>query len=389
MLGYQFIHLNAVARQSSRNNNKQSAKNVAAEIERKPHACPHIEEPQPPIHLYGCSPSDAVKFAGKQAALSVDKIGRKIRKDALILVAGVASYPIPTKQLTPSDPNLNKWLKLTHQFLLDKYGSNYKSLYFHHDEQNPHVHFIITPSIDNDRVLSIASVHDGIKARNEVTSNKAKDKMSAYKAAMRNFQQEYFEKVGKPCGLCKEGPKRRRLTRKEWKAEKAAAERQAEAFSTIKLAENSVHDAQIKSDEIEKEQVRLNQIAKDAKNLHAQAKKEQNVLLALKSIDDDGITNYLKKLIGKLKTKLNQALEKLTKLESLNNKLCTEMTLLNKQRKQLEKQNSTLTYQNNLRHEGINRLNTELNHVLRLASSGQFQTINESYNNNNNPEYTP
>ena len=388
MLGYQFIHLNAVARQSSRNNNKQSAKNVAAEIERQPHACPHIEEPRPPVHLYGDSPSDAVKFATKQAALAVDKIGRKIRKDALILVAGVASYPIPTKQLTPSDPNLKKWLKLTHQFLLEKYGDQYKSLEFHGDEFAPHVHFILVPSIGSDGVLNISSVHEGIKARNNVTTNTAKDKMSAYKAAMRNFQQEYFEKVGKPCGLCKEGPKRRRLTRKEWKAEKVAAERQAEALANIKLAENSVHDSRIKLDEIEKEQARLNQITKDLKTLHEQAKKEKNDLLVLKSKDDNDITNYLKKLVGKLKAKLNKALEKLTKLESRNKKLCTEMTQLNKQRKQLEKQNTTLTYQNNLRHEGIKRLNTELNHVLRLASSGQYQAINESYNNNNNQEYT-
>lgn len=42
---------------------------------------------------------------------------------------------------------------------------------------------------------------------------------------MRDFQDAYHAQVGAPCGLTRTGPKRRRLTREQWKQEKEVAKK--------------------------------------------------------------------------------------------------------------------------------------------------------------------
>lgn len=222
-MGYQFIHIETYARIASRNKKKQSATAVAYECERTEKAFPHIKHPCTPSILFGVKPTDAVRLAEENASIGKDKMGRKIRKDAQIILAGVASYPTPTVDLSYSTRGFKTWLKLTHEFLKEKYGAQYKSLVLHLDEPFPHVHFYVVPDLD-DSVLSISSVHEGVKAREELPKgSSAKEKMRAYKTAMRCFQDEYFTKVGAQCGLTRDGPRRRRLTRQEWQYEKAAA----------------------------------------------------------------------------------------------------------------------------------------------------------------------
>ncbi|MEZ8285588.1 hypothetical protein BCU17_19645 [Vibrio splendidus] len=227
-MSYQFIHIETYASISSRNNKKQSAKAIAEECERAVGACPHIEQPKPYHLLYGKKPTDVVKQAESQAKKAKDKIGRKLRKDAQIILAGVVSYP---KALSIFNPNCNKfrmWIKLNHQFLKKKYGSRYKSLVLHTDENDgfPHCHFYVVPELDSSsNHLNISTVHQGIQARDKLDSASAKEKVRAYKNAMREYQDEYQEQVGVFCGLTRIGPKKRRLTRQEWALEKSASKR--------------------------------------------------------------------------------------------------------------------------------------------------------------------
>ncbi|ASG24352.1 hypothetical protein Y958_26030 [Nitrospirillum viridazoti CBAmc] len=51
----------------------------------------------------------------------------------------------------------------------------------------------------------------------------------AYKAAMVEFQDEYWEKVSLDAGLTRTGPRRKRLSRGDWQREKASATRLARA----------------------------------------------------------------------------------------------------------------------------------------------------------------
>ncbi|HHG3282639.1 TPA: plasmid recombination protein [Vibrio parahaemolyticus] len=235
-MGYQFIHIETYARISSRNNKKQSAKSIAEECERKPHACPHIKHSKPYKLLYGHKPSDVVKKAETQAEKAKDKLGRKLRKDAQILLAGVVSYPTPLTEFDPSCRKFRKWLELNHQFLKKKYGTRYKSLVLHTDENEgfPHCHFYVVPDLDNSNHLNIGTVHQGIEARDKLRSPSAKEKLRAYKSAMREYQDEYQRQVGIHCGLTRIGPRKRRLTRQEWTLEKSASKRLSSIINKIR-----------------------------------------------------------------------------------------------------------------------------------------------------------
>ena len=77
---YQFAHIQWAARvrskkQSSVEQNGMktrdvgwSAQDLADEAERMPHACEHVESPQPPTLVYGVMPSQAVAEATAWAA---------------------------------------------------------------------------------------------------------------------------------------------------------------------------------------------------------------------------------------------------------------------------------------------------------------------------------
>ncbi|TOO77504.1 plasmid recombination protein, partial [Vibrio parahaemolyticus] len=216
-MGYQFIHIETYAKVSSRNNKKQSAKAVAQECERELHACPHIKHPKPYKLLYGNKPSDVVRQAENQAQKAKDRLGRKLRKDAQILLAGVVSYPTPLAEFDPNCRNFRRWLELNHKFLKKKYGTRYKSLVLHTDENDgfPHCHFYVVPDLDSSNHLKIGTVHQGIEARDKLKTSSAKEKLRAYKIAMREYQDEYQEHVGSLCGLTRIGPRKRRLTRQE------------------------------------------------------------------------------------------------------------------------------------------------------------------------------
>ncbi|EOB3568237.1 hypothetical protein CRN61_07370 [Vibrio vulnificus] len=243
-MGYQFIHIETYAKVSSRSNKKQSAKAVAQECEREPHACPHVKHPEPYKLLYGLKPSDVVKQAETQAEKAKDKLGRRLRKDAQILLAGVVSYPTPLAEFDPNCRNFRIWLELNHQFLKNKYGSKYKSLVLHTDEHPegfPHCHFYVLPDLDNSNHLNIGSIHQGIEARDKLRSYSAKQKLRAYKNAMREYQDEYQEKVGSLCGLTRIGPGKRRLTRQEWALEKSASKRLSSTINKIRRLEASLN----------------------------------------------------------------------------------------------------------------------------------------------------
>ncbi|TOZ83278.1 plasmid recombination protein [Vibrio parahaemolyticus] len=239
-MGYQFIHIETYGKESSRTNKKQSAQAIAAECERLEFDCLHVETPLPPINIFGCRPSEAVKFAENQASVATDSIGRKLRKDAQIILAGVVSYPIPVADLDPQSPKFKRWLILNHNFLKQKYGSQYKSLELHRDETYPHCHFIVVPALDSNSRMNIGDVHQGIYARDNCNSTSAKQKIRAYKEAMRQFQDEYYQKVAREVGLTRSGPRKRRLSRKEWMTEKSTAKLITETINKLSARQRNI-----------------------------------------------------------------------------------------------------------------------------------------------------
>ena len=224
MSGYQFGHVEGYARKGGvKTDSKTKTKTrvlsmweISEEAERKDGATPHIEKPLPPILLFGVKPSAAMKEAADWAEQAKDASGRKLRVDGLCIAAGVVSFPEGRENDWPEyRDQAIEWLKM-------KYGEQLKSVVEHIDEKHPHIHFYVVPKIGE----RFDSVHDGYKAANQAKEKGTKkgEQNTAYKAAMRSWQDELYMAVGMRFGLARTGPRRQRLTREQWLIQQKASE---------------------------------------------------------------------------------------------------------------------------------------------------------------------
>lgn len=208
---YQFGHVEAYARKPQKG--AWSIRDVAAEAERKREHCMHVEQPQAPIRVFGCSPSEAVEQAEAWGAQAKDAKGRKLRSDAPVLLAGVLSYPRQGEEWPEFKEMALAWLK-------SEYGDNLVSVIEHQDEQHPHIHFYAVPKPG--QIFNV--LHQGRAAAAEA-KRKGETKAAqqyAHNNAMRDWQDRLYQAVGREFGLARLGPKRQRLTRAEWVAQQAA-----------------------------------------------------------------------------------------------------------------------------------------------------------------------
>ena len=217
-MGFQFLHIEAYARHGSKQHGqprKWSAREIAAEAMREPDACPHVEQPQPPQVLHGCTPAEAAKLAHDWADSSQDAKGRKLRADGLALAAGVVSLPAEQRQDWP------RFREATVAWLREQYGERLRSVVEHTDEAHPHLHFYAVP-LPGER---FEVLHPGRQAAAEKARQGAKKgaQNAAYKQAMVGWQDGFQRAVAAHFGLTRRGPGKRRLTRGAWKAEQEQA----------------------------------------------------------------------------------------------------------------------------------------------------------------------
>lgn len=254
--GYQFIHVDAYGREGSSQTktsmNKhgakvttttksRSAKEMLAEQWREEGACPHIKEPRKPGLLYGVKPMEVLPIIDEWADQARDAQGRKLRKDGHCALIGVASLP------REMEDNFPEFAEDTLVWLKEKYGDRLKSVVVHDDEAHPHLHFTVVPRLGE----RFDDIHEGLKAKNEAKKNnkKAGEQNLAYIGAMRAMQDEFSKKVAMGHGLTRIGPGRRRLTRAQWKAEKAQAAFFADAKAQHKAARKSGYKMGLKQAE--------------------------------------------------------------------------------------------------------------------------------------------
>lgn len=217
-MGYQFIHLDSYARTGSKQAGKPrkwSAREIAAEAMRDPDACPHVEQPQPPQVLHGCTPAEAAKLAHDWADSSQDAKGRKLRRDGLALAAGVVTLPAEQRQDWP------RFREATVAWLRQQYGERLRSVVEHTDEKHPHLHFYAVP-LPGER---FEVLHPGRQAAAEKAREGGKKgaQNAAYKQAMVGWQDDFQRAVAAHFALTRRGPGKRRLTRGAWKAEQEQA----------------------------------------------------------------------------------------------------------------------------------------------------------------------
>ncbi len=229
-MGYQFIHMETYSRKPD--SKGLSVDHIFNEAERIPHACVHVENPQPPQLVFGI-PLDELRDVHAQRAAEASTVdvkgkARKARVDQHTLCTVIASHP------GGSPDEIGKWESLTVAWLKETYGERLASVVRHVDESHPHLHIYLLPDAPS---MKARGMHPGVVAKTEVAASsmaagddaKTATKRGdlAYKAAMRTWQDSYWHAVGLPCGLARLGPGRRRLTRGEWKAEQEQVKRVA------------------------------------------------------------------------------------------------------------------------------------------------------------------
>lgn len=217
---YQFIHYETY--------NEQDAQDVINENMRVPGFCPHVDNPKPPKILYGSAEGlgESLKkmraetkrrVTQKTRSGQIRTIERAIRDNENICLFGVISFG---REWTEKNPRLSKeCIQASIEKLKLKYGDQLKAVIFHDDEEHPHLHFLVVP---ND--LDISNVCDATAAEKKFDISKKKETKKQREQirlhAMQSYQMEWHQEIFGEFGLMKEGPKRRRMTRVEYLAEK-------------------------------------------------------------------------------------------------------------------------------------------------------------------------
>lgn len=246
--GYQFVHIEGYARKPDARG--RSVDYVLSEAERRPESCQHVTEPCPPESVFGLTLAELrsthdSRAAGAMAIIAGGKT-RRIRQDQLTLMTVVASHPATVGEVR-SDPSIAAeviaWEERVVGWLREQWGEELASVVRHVDEKHAHLHAYI---LSNDSDMRARRLHPGVAAKEEVkldaaakgadakAANAIGDK--AYRGAMRAMQDSFWRGVGIPCGLARIGPGRRRLTRAQWRAEKAGVAAAAEALQLADIA---------------------------------------------------------------------------------------------------------------------------------------------------------
>ncbi|URK88576.1 plasmid recombination protein [Rhizobium sp. RCAM05350] len=180
-MGYQFVHLESFARKPDAKGRGTSF--IFAEASRKPEASLHVENPAPPVVVYGVG-MEAVQeihdTAAAEATIAV-KGGhvRKVAKDKKTLHTVVASYPATMAEIR-DDPAKRKeaeqWERRTISWLRSQYGDDLKSVIRHEDEEYFHIHAYVVPL--DEPGMSALKHHPGVTAKRTImeSGKEAEDK---------------------------------------------------------------------------------------------------------------------------------------------------------------------------------------------------------------------
>jgi hypothetical protein len=259
MSGPQFAHIQTWSRKP--NKAGQSIDHVIAEANRDPEFSMHVENPAPPRVLLGNPATFAADHAAHVAARSTIAImadgsqkSRAIRTDRHTMASIVMSYPVPRSAIVTDEAKakLAAWEQRNLDWLRTKYGGQLRVALAHDDENHPHLHAWLLP---DDPGADATTLHPGKIAKKEVEARAKAENVEnqeavklgnrALKAAMTVWQDEYHAAVGVPEGLTRSGPKRRRLSREQWQAEKATAKAHKTALERAEAAQASADAADL------------------------------------------------------------------------------------------------------------------------------------------------
>lgn len=255
MAGYQFAHMESFSRKADKKG--RSVSFVLDEVSREPSSSVHVHKPKEPILLYGLDIETLRKQHDDQVADTVasrsDGKTRKLRVDQHTIMTVILSHPFKMEEIESDEEKeklVKRWEQENINWLTEKYGSQLKTVVRHDDESHPHLHVYL---FSEDGQMKAKTLNPGESAKNEAfkvaisegddtkTANKKGDR--AYKAAMREWQDDYYNNVGIPCGLTRVGPHKRSISKSTWIAEKAHASNVANLLDIAGNAQKEIDTA--------------------------------------------------------------------------------------------------------------------------------------------------
>lgn len=215
-----------------------SAADLLAEAMRVKGHIPHVPHPKPPGIVFACDErvEEDPLYVNQMANDWADSVkavkGRALQKNSPVMSNGVISFPRERE---------DEWLKFRDaclDYLKDKYGDRLKLVVEHLDESHPHIHFYCVPlhGIGKDGKPwseQFGTVHEGYgesravrrehisKVGKNATNEKGKKYTKgastgvAFVDAMKGFQDDFQEKVGKHFALARIGPRVQKLKHSE------------------------------------------------------------------------------------------------------------------------------------------------------------------------------
>jgi hypothetical protein len=226
----QFIRLTGYGEKPGRGQPSYATiKGIIAEAVRSAHNAPHVAFPREPRKIFGIDPLEVAHQATELLHRARDTMGRRLRKSCVVLIAGVATYPIPKSDMGGfvSDGDVySSWEQETLEFLKKEHGETLKCVLRHEDETHLHIHFYILPKLNIDGHLDFHHAHPGRYARADAVERgvctAAQD--AAYTNATVEYQNRYHANVSRRFGHERTGPRRKRVDRDRHKANRSAAE---------------------------------------------------------------------------------------------------------------------------------------------------------------------
>lgn len=250
----QFVHIEAYSRTGSKKKNggvsagnTWTAAQILAEAMRNEGHCDHVKNPQTPEIIYGISAEELLEECETWFKEARDPKGRKMRPDALCLLAGVASL------CRDDEENFEEFKTRNVEHFKKIWGDQLRCVIAHDDEAHPHIHFYVVPKIG----ARFDSVHPGFKAKRLARENGKKNKLSDaatlkaemhdYKEAMVGFLDVYHQGVGIPMGMARIGPRLQRLPTGVYKAQQR--QRDANRIEILAAEKAKIEEAAAKIEE--------------------------------------------------------------------------------------------------------------------------------------------
>lgn len=212
----QFIHLSCYGAQSgSRRRRHENVFDIIDEAARAPDAIGHLTQPRPPVHLYGLPLQTLKDRMGEFIDVARDRRGARLRRDATVLYAIVASYPIPWRKIGDDEAlAYARWREAVLDWLATSLGDALQAVVEHVDEPQPHLHaFAIPPLGPQNRIDH--RLHPGHAAR-AIALGRGESRLigeRAYRDGMRRWQDDFHAKVSSQFGHDRVGPRRKRFRR--------------------------------------------------------------------------------------------------------------------------------------------------------------------------------